>query len=126
MKDKIKALDIVYPIENEPFYSCCKCGRKFEKGDTDYLTFEGNVYIGEDTDFISNNIPETEEDINKFRREDIGKKRICLSCFMTDMNNLKTKTLDELKAKAEKLIKQIEQLNNEKPLDIPSFLKGQN
>ena len=128
-KDKQQALDTLYPETKKERFKCAKCGRVFEEDDKDYLTFEGNVYVGEDGGFIGENIPRlsgTDVDGDKFRREDIRKIRICLSCFMKDMNDLRTKTLDELKQKAEKLIKQIEQLNKEKPLDIPSFLKGQN
>lgn len=130
MKDKKDALDTLFPdLEKEPKHVCAKCGRQFDENDNDYLTFEGNVYVGEDKGLIGGNIPKlssTDADGDKFRREDIRKTRICLSCFMSDMNNLKTQTLDDLKVKAEKLLKQIEQLSNDKSLDLSAFVKGQN
>lgn len=129
-KERLEALNELYPEEHkEPQRKCIKCGRVFDDHDKDYLTFEGNVYIGEDNGIIGDNMPKvdgTAEGADKFKREDIHKQRICLSCFMADLNDIRVRTLDDLKQKAEKLLKQIELLNNEKPLDLPSFLKGGN
>lgn len=129
-KDKIEALDAIYPQKvDEDSHKCIKCGRTLHEQDEDYLTFQGNVYVGEQGGIIGNNIPVlagSDKDADKFRAEDIHKTRICLACFMKDMYELRDKTVDNLKAKAERYIRQIEGLNDQKPLDIPSFLKGGN
>lgn len=125
-KEREKALDTLYPeLEKEPKHVCAKCGRTFEEHDTDYLTFEGNVYVGEDGGIIGSNIPSvngTDVDGDKFRREDIRKTRICLSCFIKDINEIKEKTLNDLRAKAEKTLSQIKQLSSDTSVDIPTFL----
>ena len=126
-KDREEALNAIYPeeLEKEPVHKCAKCGRVFEEHDTDYLTFEGNVYVGEDSGIIGPNIPNvdgTDEDAHKINREDIHKTRICLSCFIKDINEIKEKTLNDLKAKAEKTLNQIKQLSSDTSVDIPTFL----
>lgn len=127
VKDREDALNAIYPedLEKEPVHRCAKCSRVFEEHDTDYLTFEGNVYVGEGNGFIGPNIPNvdgTDEDADKLSRNDIKKTRICLACFMRDINEIKEKTLNELKAKAEKTLNQIKQLSSDTTVDIPSFL----
>lgn len=126
-KDREDALNAIYPedLEKEPVHKCAKCGRVFEEHDTDYLTFEGNVYVGEDGGIIGNNIPlisGTGESADLFKRSEISKTRICLSCFIKDVNEIKEKTLNDLKAKAEKTLNQIKQLSSDTTVDIPSFL----
>jgi len=126
-KDREEALNAIYPedIEKEPVHKCAKCGRVFEEHDTDYLTFEGNVYVGEDGGIIGNNIPVVKDAVESnynLHRYDIKKTRICLSCFIKDINEIKEKTLNDLKAKAEKTLNQIKQLSSDTTVDIPSFL----
>ena len=125
-KERKEALDTLYPeLEKEPKHVCAKCGRTFEEHDTDYLTFEGNVYVGEDDGIIGNNIPVVEDAVESnynLHRYDIKKTRICLSCFIKDINEIKEKTLNDLKAKAEKTLSQIKQLSSDTSVDIPTFL----
>lgn len=125
-KDKKDALDTLYPeLEKEPKHVCVKCGRQFDENDNDYLTFEGNVYVGEDGGIIGNNIPAVEDAVESnynLHRHDIKKTRICLSCFIKDINEIKEKTLNDLKAKAEKTLSQIKQLSSDTSVDIPTFL----
>lgn len=101
---------------------CINCGRLFEKDDIDYLTIHGNIYAGETGRLYSDSLPCVVYS-DKFSKGDIRKQRICLSCFIEDLEQLRLDAINELSMRAIDLTDKIKVLANKTDIDIPEFLK---